>query len=58
MVTVTFSTSTFDGLELSSGVLVTVVLSGGVVSSTDINVPVSFTPATALGSYLAIYVVL
>ena len=55
---VIFSTSTFDGSELSGGILITVVLSGGVVSSTDINVPVSFTPTTALGSYLASYVVL
>ena len=55
---VTFLTSTFDGSELSGGVLVTVVLSGGGFSSTDINVSVSFTAATALGSYLASYVVL
>ena len=49
MVIVTFSTSTFKGSELSGGVLTTVVISGGVISSKDINIPVSFTPGTALG---------
>ena len=50
MVIVAFSALTFEGSELSGGVLTTVVLSGGVVSSKDINIPVSFTPGTALGA--------
>ena len=45
-----FSSSTFDGLESSGIVPVTIIISGGVVSSKDINIPVSFTPGTALGN--------
>ena len=45
-----FSSSTFSGLESSGIVPVTIIISGGVVSSKDINIPVSFTPGTALGN--------
>ena len=46
---VTFSSSTFDGSESSGIVSATIIISGGVVSSKDINIPVSFTPGTAVG---------
>ena len=45
-----FSSSTFDGLESSGIVPVTIIISGGVVSSKDINISVSFTPVTAIGN--------
>ena len=50
VVMITFSSSTFDGLESSGIVSATIIISGGVVSSKDINIPVIFTPGTALGS--------
>ena len=40
----------FDGLESSGIVSVTTMISGGVVCSKDNNIPVSFTPGTALGN--------
>ena len=46
---VTFSSSTFDGSESSGIVSATIIISGGIVSSKDINIPVSFTPGTAAG---------
>ena len=46
---ITFSSSTFDGSESSGIVSATIIISRGVVSSKDINIPVSFTPATAIG---------
>ena len=50
MVTITFSSSTFDGSESSGIVSATIIISGGVVSSKDINIPVSFTPRSAFGN--------
>lgn len=47
---ITFSSSTFDGSESSGIVSATIIMSGGVVSSKDINISVSFTPGTALGA--------
>ena len=49
VVMVTFSSSTFDGSESSGIVSATIIISGGVVSSKDINIPISFTPGTAAG---------
>ena len=46
---ITFSSSTYDGLESSGVVSATIIISGVVVSSKDIDIPVSFTPGTALG---------
>ena len=46
---ITFSSSTFDGSESSGIVSATIIISGGVVSSKDINIPISFTPGTAIG---------
>ena len=46
---VTFTSTTFDGSESSGIVSATIIISGGVVSSKDINIPVSFTPGTAAG---------
>ena len=48
---ITFSSSTFDGLESLGIVSATIVISGEVVSSKDIDIPVNSTPATALGNY-------
>ena len=46
---ITFSSSTFDGSESSGIVSAIIIISSGVVSSKDINIPVSFTPVTAIG---------
>ena len=51
MAVITFSSSTYDGLESSGVVSATIIISGVVVNSKDIDIPVSFTPGTALGSY-------
>ena len=50
---ITFSSPTYDGLELSGVVSATIIISGVVVSSKDIIVTISFTPGTALGGYYA-----
>ena len=47
---ITFSSSTFDGSESSGIISATIIISGGVVSSKDVNIPISFTPETALGT--------
>ena len=49
MAKITFESSTFNGLESSGEILATVIISGGIVSSRDINVPISFTEGTATG---------
>ena len=49
MATISFSSSTFDGSESSGIVSATIIISGGVVSSKDFNIPVSFIPGTAVG---------
>ena len=49
---ITFSSPTYDGLESSGVVSATIIISGVVVSSKDINiiVTISFTPGTASGN--------
>ena len=48
---ITFSSSTFSGSESSRVILATVIISGGVVSSSDIAVPINFTEGNATGTY-------
>ena len=48
---ITFSSSTYDGLESSGVVSATIIISGVVVSSKDIDISVNVTPETALGMY-------
>ena len=47
-----FQSTTFSGTETSGVISVTVVISGRIISSRDIRVPVSFTPLTAVGTYV------
>ena len=47
---ITFSSSTFDGLESLGVVSATIIISGEAVSSKDITIPVNFTPGTASGA--------
>ena len=47
---IAFSSPTYDGLESSGVVSATIIISGVVVSSKDIIVTISFTPATASGN--------
>ena len=46
---ITFQSSTFSGTESSEVVSATVLISGGIVSSSDISVPIMFTQGTAIG---------
>ena len=46
---ITFSSSTFSGTESSEVISATVVIAGGIVSSSDISVPIMFTQGTATG---------
>ena len=46
---ITFSSSTFSGSESSGVISATVIISGGVVSISDIAVPITFTEGTATG---------
>ena len=46
---ISFQSSTFSGSESSGVIMATVIISGGIVSSRDINVPISFTAGTATG---------
>ena len=48
---ITFSSSTFSGTESSEVISATVMISGGIVSSRDISVPITFTSVTATGSH-------
>ena len=48
---ITFSSSTFSGTESSGVISATVIISGGIVSSRDITVPITFTEGTATGIY-------
>ena len=45
----TFTSSTFSGLESSGVISASITISGGVVSGKDINIPITFTTGTALG---------
>ena len=49
MARITFESSTFSGTESSEVISATVVISGGIVSSRDISVLISFTAGTATG---------
>ena len=49
---ITFTSSTFNGSELSGVISATVIKSGGIVSSRDINVSITFTEGTATGTYI------
>ena len=49
MALITFTSSTFSGLESSEVVSATIGISGGIVSSKDINIPITFTEGNALG---------
>ena len=46
---ITFSSSAFNGSELSGVISVTVMISGGIVSSRDITVPITFIEGSATG---------
>ena len=46
---ITFSSSTFSGTESSEVISATVIISGGIVSSRDISVPIIFTEGNATG---------
>ena len=46
---ITFQSSTFSGAETSEVISATVLISGGIVSSSDISVPIMFTEGTAIG---------
>ena len=47
---IAFSSSTFSGSESSEVISATVIISGGVVSSSDITVPITFTEGNATGT--------
>ena len=49
---ITFGSTTFNGTETSQVISATVVISGGIVSSRNINVLISFTQGNATGSYV------
>ena len=51
MAVITFSSPTYDGLESSGVVSATIIISGVVVSSKDIDISVNVTPETTLGTY-------
>ena len=46
---ITFGSLTFNGSESSGVILATVIILGGIVSSRDISVPITFTAGTATG---------
>ena len=52
---IAFESSTFSGSESSGVISATVIISGGIISSRDISVPVTFTPGTATGYLNASY---
>ena len=45
-----FESSTFSGSESSGVISVTVIISGGITSSSDISVPITFTKENATGA--------
>ena len=49
MARISFQSSTFNGTESSGVISATVVISGGIISSRDISVPITFTAGTATG---------
>ena len=46
---ITFSSSTFSGSESSGVIPATVIILGGIISTRDITVPITFTEITATG---------
>ena len=52
MARISFESSAFSGTESSGVILATIIISGGIVSSRDIRVPITFTPVTAQGTML------
>ena len=51
---IAFGSSTFSGSESSGVISATVIISGGIISSRDISVPVTFTPGTATGYHIIV----
>ena len=49
MALITFTSSTFSGLESSEVISASIIISGGIVSSKDINIPITFTQGNASG---------
>ena len=49
MALITFTSSTFSGLESSGVISASITISGGIVSGKDINIPITFTQGTASG---------
>ena len=49
MAMITFTSSTFSGLESSGVISATIAISGGIVSSKDINIPIIFKEGNASG---------
>ena len=47
MALITFTSSTFSGLESSGVISANITILGGIVSSKDINIPITFTSGTA-----------
>ena len=46
---ITFTSSIFSGLESSGVILATITISGGIVSSKDIDIPITFIEGNASG---------
>ena len=46
---IAFPSSIISGSESSGVIMATVIISGGIVSSRDISVPITFTTGTATG---------
>ena len=46
---ITFQSLTFSGTESSGVISATVLISGGIVSSSNISVPIMFNQGTAIG---------
>ena len=49
MALIAFTSSTFSGLESSGVISATIAISRGIVSSKDINIPITFTEGNASG---------
>ena len=49
MALITFTSSKFSGLESSEVISANIAISGGIVSSENINIPVMFTQGNASG---------
>ena len=49
MALITFTSSTFSGLESSGVISAGIIISGGIISSQDINIPITFNQGDASG---------